>query len=407
MKTNLKWGALALFLAGCSGLFAQDVWVQRDSVNGPPKGGCVSFVLGNDGYIALGRNFDNFKRSMYSFDPSQNDWDDEESLGGVSGDGLNRGSAVSFVVNGKAYVGLGQGVDPFFGDLWQYDPVTKAWTQKANFGGTPRRQAVAFAIDSVGFVGTGLDVDGYRKDFWKYVPATNQWAQIADFGGSARKQAVAFTMHGKGFVGTGDDGTFTKDFWMYDPGLDSWSPKADFGGTARYAATGFAIQSQGFIMTGYDLNLEFKKDVWEYNFFSNTWLQRADFPGNARSNASAFVIGQTAYFGTGYDGTDFLDDFYEYQRIVANDLRYAPEVQVYPNPVTERATLRWDAAQVDAIWLFDGNGRDVSGKIGLLQLDAASGSATFDVKGLPAGSYFLSFTHESGQAHTKKIMVQK
>jgi N-acetylneuraminic acid mutarotase len=364
-------------------------------------------VLESEGYFGLGRNFDNFKRSIYSYNPGQDDWDDEESLGGVSGDGLNRSSSIAFVVNDRAYVGLGQGVDPFFRDIWQYNPVTKAWTQKADFGGTGRRQAVAFAIDTAGYVGTGIDVNGYKRDFWKYIPSTNSWTQVADFAGSARKQAVAFTMHGKGFVGTGDDGTFRKDFWMYDPASDSWTPKADFGGTARYAATAFSIQSQGFVMTGYDVNLEFKKDVWEYNYYANAWVQRADFPGSARSNASAFVIGHTAYFGTGYDGNDFLDDFYEYQRIVSNELPSFAQIEVYPNPATERVFISGQEAGDASVRLFDLNGRDVSGALGLPARVTVSAPLCVDLSGLAGGGYFLAFSFDDGRTQTRKLVVRK
>ena len=40
-------------------------------------------------------------------------------------------------------------------DFWEYDPTTNTWTQKANFGGTPRDGAVGFSIGSKGYIGTG------------------------------------------------------------------------------------------------------------------------------------------------------------------------------------------------------------------------------------------------------------
>lgn len=72
-------------------------------------------------------------------------------------------------------------------DFWEYDPATNAWTQKADFGGTPRFLATGFSISGKGYIGTGDGTTGYTKDFWEYDPMTNIWTQKADFGGTARR----------------------------------------------------------------------------------------------------------------------------------------------------------------------------------------------------------------------------
>src|SRR5262245_32709354 len=70
-----------------------------------------------------------------------------------------------------------------------------AWTQKADFGGTPRLNAVGFSIGSKGYLGTGYDNWGdYKKDFWEYDPVADAWTQRADFGGTARDGAVGFSI---------------------------------------------------------------------------------------------------------------------------------------------------------------------------------------------------------------------
>ena len=89
-------------------VFAQDYWEQRDSVNGPAKAVCGSFVILERGFVVGGLDDFGFKRKMYSYNMFQDDWDDEESIGGISGDGLQRGSACSFAIGTKGYVCLGQ-----------------------------------------------------------------------------------------------------------------------------------------------------------------------------------------------------------------------------------------------------------------------------------------------------------
>ncbi|MGB0932876.1 MAG: Kelch repeat-containing protein [Lishizhenia sp.] len=317
-------------------MMAQDIWVQKDSVNGPPKGSCVSFVVEDEGFIATGLNLDGDKRSMFSYNPNQDDWDDELSIAGEFGQGAERSSAVAFTIRNKAYVGTGKSATPFLGDFWEYDHQTKTWTQKANFGGTPRRQAVAFSIDSLGYVGTGEDVNGVTNDFWAYNPNLNSWSQISNFPGNPRKQAVGLEMGNKGYVLTGYNGTFLKDMFAYNPELDSWEQKADFLGSPRYGATGFKAYPYLYVGTGYDNTLNYTKDMYAYNLDADQWNQKIDFGGTARVNAVSFVLDGIAYLGTGYNGF-YLDDFYSYNFVLGlyNEEHQKKHLVVYPQPAKD------------------------------------------------------------------------
>ena len=157
---------------------------------------------------------------MYSYSPFQDDWDEEVSLGGASGDGLERASACAFSLYHeniqKAYVCLGQTQTvAYMKDLWEFNPQTETWSQKANYTGSARRQAVCFTAANKAYVGTGEGLTGLKKDFYAYDPESNAWTQVADFAGTARRDAVAFELNGYGFVGTGDDGILKNDIWMY------------------------------------------------------------------------------------------------------------------------------------------------------------------------------------------------
>ncbi|MGL4597026.1 MAG: hypothetical protein ACRCYO_05840, partial [Bacteroidia bacterium] len=179
-----------LLCCGSSLLNAQNVWTQRDSVKGAPKSACVSFVANGQGYLLTGREASSFTRKMYSYDVLQNDWDNEQSLGGDNGSGLSRGSACAFSLYNKGYITTGQGDNAnFLSDTWEYDPLLDVWTQKADFMGSARRGAVSFVINDIGYVGTGEDASGLKKDFFKFDPIQNTWGVIADFGGTPREKA--------------------------------------------------------------------------------------------------------------------------------------------------------------------------------------------------------------------------
>jgi N-acetylneuraminic acid mutarotase len=328
-------------LTAIPALFSQNIWQQKDSVNGSIKAACGSFVINNEGYILGGIDDFGFKRKMYSYNPVQNDWDNELPIGGLNGDGLDRASASTFSIGNKGYICLGQGqTNGYFKDLWEFDSETQSWSQKADFSGSARRQAVSFALGDFAYVGTGQDVTGLKKDFFKYDALTNTWSQLNDFPGTARRQAVGFAMGAEAYVGTGDDGVLKSDFWMYIPTTDSWIQKANFPGTARSGATGWGVFPTAFIATGEDLNFEYRDDVWEYNYFSNSWIQRANLPGPGRKNAISFVIDGVGYLGTGYNGV-FMDDFYAYYGIVGlTENKQTFESSVYPNPCNENCTIQ-------------------------------------------------------------------
>jgi N-acetylneuraminic acid mutarotase len=391
---------------------AQDVWIPRDSVNGPGKSACTAFSIGLRGYIGFGLADDGYKRSLYAYDPIEDDWDKMESLGGLTGGGLERVLPVSFVVDQKAYVGLGNGNNPYYKDFWEYDPATNSWTQKADYAGTARRQAVAFAIDSLGYVGTGYDANGYKADFWSYNPTTNIWSAIADFGGGVRKQAVGFALGDKGYVGTGDDGGFTKDFWAYNPQTDVWIQKADFPGSPRYAATAVAAYPDAIVGLGLDNSLGYAADMYRYDAPSDTWVQLADFLGGARSNAVGFVIQQHAYVGCGYSSTGaYLDDFYEYGNLIQVD-KLASEradfsLQLYPHPVSSHCSIKVTSALPASLLqleIYNTQGALVTDRF---DVRVNSEGWNLQVGDLPNGLYVYEIKMQQASLKSGKISIAK
>lgn len=391
-----KFNTSLLFIFGLLiSVSAQDFWVQKDSVNGPSKAACGSFVIQNEGYVLGGLDDFGFKRKMYSYDQSQDDWDDEMSIGGPNGDGLDRASATTFSIGNQGYICLGQGeTNPYFKDLWEYDWDTQSWSQKADFIGSARRQAISFTIDGIAYVGTGQDATGLLKDFYKFDKTTNTWTQLNDFSGTARRQAIGFSMGSNGYLGTGDDGVLKNDFWMYVPTSDTWIQKANFPGTPRAGATAWGIFPTGFIATGEDNNFEYKKDVWEYNYFGNVWVQRADFTGPGRKNAISFVLGGIAYLGTGYNGV-FMDDFYAYYGIVGIEEHQTNfESIAYPNPSKGSVTITFGEQKIQdlKLKLYSINGDEITS---LVNLNYNSTSIQLNTSMLVAGNYYYKLENNS------------
>lgn len=393
---------LVFLIVSASFVFGQDQWIAKDSINGQPRSAACSFVVEGEAFTMTGLDESGFRRKMYSYSYWVNDWDDESALGGLNGSGLSRGSASSFSIGDKGFICLGQGdTNPYFKDLWEYNPDTQVWTQMADFIGSPRRSAVSFTINLLGYVGTGKDETGYKKDMYSYNSSTNTWTQLNDFAGTARKEAVGFSMGDQAYIGTGDDGVMKKDFWQYQVATDTWIQKADLPGAARKGAVGWGIFPTGFICTGEDINFNYSKDLWEYNYFTDSWIQRADFPGPGRSNATAFVLQGNAFVGSGYDGI-FYDDLFSYQRIVGLESNQLTEVPViYPNPIQQEFHVKVDPSDLK-LKLFSLEGKDVTDNTFVSKTNSGF---TVLRKNLPAGNYILQFEHnEFGHVYQNNII---
>ena len=256
-------------------------WQQKSSLgwNGivEPTGryAAVAFSIGNNGYFATGYDNTGNRKDLWEYDPVADAWTQKADFGGSP-----REFAVGFVIGGKGYIGLGDSAGPSIGtitnfsDLWEYDTAANSWTQKSGFPGGARSQATAFSIGGKGYVGTGAGGNGYSfyNDFWEYDPVADSWTQKAGFGGAAREGAIGFSIGGKGYVGTGNNGNqvslaYLTDFWEYDPVADNWTQKANFGGPQRTLATGFSIGNKGYVGLGFYYTLGGSPPSLSYNDF--------------------------------------------------------------------------------------------------------------------------------------------
>lgn len=388
------------FTALCSTAISQNIWIQRDSVKGPGRANAASFVLEDDGYFLTGYDGSNKKRSAVSYDIDQDDWDDEPSLGGITGDGLNRSSAIGFTSGLYGYVGLGEGEGFMFKDLWKFDRYNNVWTQMADYGGEARTQAVVFEIGDTAYVGTGKgsDLSTLYNDFWKYDPGNNAWTEIASFPGTPRVDAIGSDMTGKGYVGLGYDGSAYKtDFYQYYPTTDSWTQLADFPGTPRINATCFGIFPQFYVTTGDD-GFNYLNDTWEYNYFGNVWTQKADFPGDPRAGASAFIIESRPFVGLGYGNGTFYDDFYEYTVLLSEESITISQIDVYPNPTSDFLNIT-NLKQNHSVIFYNELGQEV------YNLASGEEKYTIDVSQFETGTYFVGIFEHNELLETKKIIV--
>jgi N-acetylneuraminic acid mutarotase len=268
-----------------------DTWTQKQDFNSGistvliERRSAVGISIGNRGYTGMGVggtiSGDTIFTDWWEFDPVLNTWTQKASFP-FNG----RMFAVAFPVGGKGYFGTGCSAACFsdYSDLWEYDPQTNAWTAK---NGMPtlygRAYAVAFAIQNKGYIGTGFSYNPppggtVYNDFWEYDPVTNAWTQKANFPGG-RELAAGFSFNAlrRGYIGTGIDSTSNghNDLQEYSAINNTWTSRANFPGGARTEITGFSIGSKGYFACGRDGSNHYN-DLWEYTPDTVTAVQELE-----------------------------------------------------------------------------------------------------------------------------------
>lgn len=193
-----------------------------------------------------------------------------------------REGCVAFVINDKAYIGLGSSLEDssktgdsirFHDDFYVYDSKLQVWeSETIKFPGEARAKAVAFSINGKGYVGTGYsDKQGRFADFYEFDPETG-WIPSTSIP-RARSGACAFVANGYGYVCFGEG---AKDIQKFDPESQSWKSQSicyERSDTARLPLDPFS----SFVLNKKGQDFVFTSKNWGYNPEENVWKQ-LDYP---------------------------------------------------------------------------------------------------------------------------------
>lgn len=393
----LLFGALTMCFLGNSQVGS---WTQTNNFQGAERNYPISFSINGKGYIGAGQGDGGvYYSDIWEYEPSNDSWSQKANLPGGG-----RWAATSFSIGDKGYAGIGtiNGNSPT-NDFWEYNPTNNTWTQKANYPGAGKVASVGFAIEGKGYIGTGSPsstIGNETNDFWEYNPLTDTWTQKSLFAGGPRDRAVGFSIGEKGYIGTGyffnGSPNITNDFWEYDPTTNLWTQKASLPGSERNNAIGFSIGNNGFIGLGNQSLLDF----WHYDSENNLWTQMANFSGPSRLGSIGLSIGNKGYVGFGYyieSGTLVnLNDFWEYENSVLSldDNYFEREVSIYPNPAIDNLQIKLsDQLVLKNVVVYDLNGKELQ----------VSSDKTINVASLSNGLYFIQIVTQKGII-TKKFI---
>jgi hypothetical protein len=121
------------------------------------------------------------------------------------------------------------------------------WTKMMDFPGTSRPNPVSFVIDNKAYVGLGHDGTMGYPDFWEYDPGTNVWTRKADYPGDVQPYSIGFAINSNGYAGSGS--TAGSDFFEYNPLTNFWTAKADLPEPLVYSVATLSYFSRGLCNT--------------------------------------------------------------------------------------------------------------------------------------------------------------
>ncbi|MBY0426658.1 MAG: hypothetical protein K2Q22_13545, partial [Cytophagales bacterium] len=133
-------------------------------------------------------------------------------------------------------------------NLWEFNPITNAWTFKSTVPLTTMSQREGVALFTIqGKLYTGLGDANGNPDVWQWTASSNTWFKIIDFlnaytDNAKRIGAIAYeSCNGNGYLlGGNSAGTFHQE---YNPITNIWRPEGPMVNTANGQYVSFAYGS--------------------------------------------------------------------------------------------------------------------------------------------------------------------
>lgn len=249
-----------------------DTWSQKADFPGGDRCVAIGISVNGKGYVGTGHDPNqNPHDDFWEYNPQVNNWVQKANFPGG-----NRASMVSCAIGSDIYLGTGEDLTfETYSDWWKYSPSTDTWTELTSLPGSSRAVAAGFSANNKAYLCTGINLTfgnvSYLNDLWEYDPSTDSWIQKANFPGGSRSEAHGFALNEIGYLGLGTtlvgSGTVS-DIWQYHPSTDSWIQISDFGGGKREMVSGFLINCKYYIGTGWVNDENQQSDIWELSIDS-------------------------------------------------------------------------------------------------------------------------------------------
>jgi N-acetylneuraminic acid mutarotase len=188
-------------------------WSQSASMPaGQERRYASAFGAQGRGYVCNGTGPSGYLNDLWEYDGIGNSWTQKANFPGAP-----RYECVSFTIGEFGYVGCGAFAGTIYNDFYEYQPQNNSWFQKANYPGAGGDAAAGFALEVRGYIGTGSTQGSYPTDFYEWDQANDVWTAKANFPAAGRAFGTGFSILNKGYIGTGESVSYFNDWWEYTP----------------------------------------------------------------------------------------------------------------------------------------------------------------------------------------------
>ncbi|MDX9747910.1 MAG: kelch repeat-containing protein [Paludibacter sp.] len=330
-KSNLGWVFVAIAGISAAMLISCD---ENPLIEGDPlelkavevpvplaRSSASVFVTGGNAYLVTGRDaVDQMLNDCHRYNPADGSWTECDTL-----PSLRRVNGVAIGTEEYGYAGLGFNIatntynaESQLRDWWRFNPSDGSWERKADFPALATNGSISFVYEGRIYIGFGFDGWTFTRSMWCYDPDNDSWTGLAPPPVDIRAGAVVCTDGHRVFFGSGFKINDLNDWWEYFPGTDSWEVRTPQPGKGRHFGVGFSVGGRFFVATGRYFGglLDdgfLHNNILEYEPDSDRWIDRGAMPGGGRQNAVAFVIGNKAYIGFGENDTTILGDLWVFE----------------------------------------------------------------------------------------------
>jgi N-acetylneuraminic acid mutarotase len=383
-----------LFFFCIQSAFTQGAWTQLSDIPSTGRHHACAFVLGDSAYIVTGSDTDDF----FKYDIHTDSWTQLANFPGG-----NRTYSIGFSVNGKGYLSCGYDGSTANMEMWEYDPILDAWTQKTSGPAIGRIHPAFSVVGDRVFLGQGQQNGNFvdLDDWYEYNTVTDVWTQKSNFM-SPRHHGTGATVGNTVYVGTGHHlGDMFSDWYAYDAAVDTWQTMTGFPGDGRSAANSVSANGKVYFFGGEDeINFARFDDFWEYDPTNDTWGSLTTFPADGRWAPFMFVHNDTIYAGAGQDEVmvNRKDLWrFDFSSVGINE-QTLPVISVFPNPSNSGYFKINSNTEIERVDIIDVLGRSFS-----VPFDASSQQV--DASELSSGKYMMRISATNQHVMNKNVPI--
>lgn len=372
--------------------------------NGPASG--FSFSLGGFGYVGRGivSGFASLN-AMYRFNPAASPGSQWSVMTPYPGSGVVNMGATSLGAYGYAGLGRSNPGSTAYADWWRYDPAGGAggtWTAMSPFPGTPRECPILAPLCGKIYLlgGWNAGTNIYFNEIWVFDPTIGALGSWSLLGNDNNVWGAQSGRYGPGTAVYGDSLFFGFGYGVSNVNSD-W--KLFTSCIVPLAAHNLSFEAKAISGEGIELvwngaaadetptykvfhSMDGTNWNWEATTSSNRWMhpqpgngihyyQLQQMNENGEHVAEAF---NTAWFTDAYRG-----------------------MVVFPNPVRQDYTVRFDVMRSGVLTLLDGSGREIR----RLLLDGQQ-EVRLEKGDLSSGLYWVRVNEPGGGSWVEKLLVE-